>query len=1054
MAGRFFLRSKTFFQTVFFLSLLLALPSVSAWGQDAQITGTVLDPSKAVIPNASIEIVDIATELKWETRSNGDGRYLAPPLPAGSYRITVQAPNFETQVLENVKLNVAGKVSLDFVLHPGSISQSVTVDGGGININTTDASVSTVIDRQFVENLPLNGRSFQSLMTLAPGVIVVPSQGVGQSGELSVNGQRTEANYFTVDGVSADTGASVSSSGFTGAGFTGATPGETALGTTQSLVSIDALQEFRAITSTYSAEYGRSPGGQFALTTRSGTNQYHGTLFDYLRNDALDANSWFNGYTNTPPIAKQALRQNDFGGTLGGFLDIPHLYNGRDKTFFFFSYEGLRLINPTPSQLYEVPSNALRQAAPAALQPFLAAFPVSNQPDNGNGLSYYTAGYSAPSSIDTSSIRIDHSFSDKFKIFGRYSDSPSNSTARQPSDLAQVNATIINVKTITLGATNVFGPEMDNEFRFNVTGNDYKSSRTLDNFGGATPLNIGNVPGLQPGSWLTFFLFYDLYPYYLLEPQSNRERQLNVVDTFTHALGRHNLKYGVDYRRLVASEALPSQWEVGFYYDEASVLSNQTSGINFYNQTINMKAVYPNTSLFVQDEWKVSDRLNLSYGLRWELNPAPHDANGNTPYTVDQITDLSTVTVAPKGTPLWQTVYTNSAPRLGAAYQLRRVPGSDTIVRAGVGLYYDTGTELAADGYYGVGTTGFESFNGDAFPLTTAQIATVPKPSAAPPYNAAVWGFDPHLKTPYTVQWNAAVEQQLGEQQTLNINYVASASRRLLTQNFYSPNLLGNPNFVSGNGLYLTTNRANSDYESLQVRFQRTLSHSFQGLLSYTWSHSLDNASSNFTIYELERGPSDFDIRNNFQAALSYEIPGQYQNSWTSYALRHWALDARVSARSALPVDIISNTTIDSDSGTGLTFHPDRVTDQPLYIHNSQVATGRQINPAAFVEKEDTNGNVIEGDAGRNSARGYDAVQADITLRREFPFTERVGLQFRAEAYNILNHPSFGSIYNSLANGPLFGQAYTTENSQLGGLSSIYQVGGARSMQLSLKLHF
>ncbi|WP_263359114.1 TonB-dependent receptor [Acidicapsa ligni] len=1051
MAGRPSLRLNLFHSSLLFLLLLLP---VATWAQNAQITGTVIDPSKAVIANASIEIVDTATQLKWDTKSNEDGRYTAPPLPAGTFRITVQVPNFETQVLENVKLNVAGKVSLDFVLHPGAISQSVTVDGSGININTTDASVSTVVDRQFVENLPLNGRSFQSLMTLAPGVSIVPSQGVGQSGELSVNGQRTEANYFTVDGVSANTGASVSPSGFTGAGFTGATPGETALGTTQSLVSIDALQEFRAITSTYSAEYGRTAGGQFALYTRSGTNQYHGTLFDYLRNDALDANSWFNGYTNTPPIAKQALRQNDFGGTIGGFLDIPHLYNGRDKTFFFFSYEGLRLINPTPSQLYEVPSTALRQAAPAALKPFLAAFPVSSEPDNGNGLSYYNAGYSAPSSLDTSSIRIDHSFGDNFKIFGRYSDSPSDSTARQSSDLAQVNATIRNVKTVTLGATNVFGPKMNNELRFNVTGNDYKSARTLDNFGGATPLNEGGVPGLQSGSWLTFFLFYDLYPYYLLEPQSNRQRQVNFVDTFTQTLGRHTLKYGVDYRRLVSSEELPSQWEVGFYYDEASVLSNQAGGINFYNQTINMKAVYPNTSLFVQDEWKVNDRLSLSYGLRWELNPAPHDANGNTPYTVNQITDLSTVTLAPKGTPLWQTVHTNFAPRLGVAYQVHHAPGADTILRAGAGLYYDTGTELAADGYYGVGTTGFKSFNGDAFPLTTQQIATVPTPSAAPPYNVAVWGFDPHLKTPYTVQWNVAVEQQLGEQQTLNINYVASASRRLLTQNFYSPDLLGNPNFVSGNGLYLTTNRASSDYESLQARFQRTLAHGFQALLSYTWSHSLDNSSSNFTIYELERGPSDFDIRNNFQAALSYEIPGHYQNAWTSYVLGHWALDARISARSALPVDIISSTTIDSDSGTGLNFHPDRVTDQPLYIRNPQIATGRQINPTAFVEKDDANGNVIEGNAGRNSARGYDAVQADMTLRRDFPFTERVGLQFRAEAYNLFNHPSFGSIYTSLANGSLFGQAYTTEDTQLGGLSSIYQVGGARSMQVSLKLHF
>jgi len=1034
------------------LALLFALPSL-LHAQDAQITGIITDTSKAVISNASIQILNTNTLIKRDAKSNKAGVYVAPSLPPGQYQITVQALNFETQVVQNLNLQVAGNVSLDFILHPGAVNQSVTVDGSGITLNTTDASVSTVIDRQFVENLPLNGRSFQSLITLSPGVSVVPSSGVGQSGEISVNGQRTEANYFTVDGVSANTGASVSSSGATGAGFTGATPGETALGTTQSLVSIDALQEFRASTSTYSAEYGRTPGGQFSFQTRSGTNQYHGTVFDYLRNDALDANSWFNGYTS-PVVPKQALRQNDFGGTLGGYLDIPHIYNGKDKTFFFFSYEGLRLVNPTPSQLYEVPSTSLRQAAPAVLQPFLSAFPISTLPDNGNGLSYYYAGYSAPSSLDTSSIRIDHSFSDRFKIFGRYSDSPSDSTSRQPTNLAQVNSTIRNVKTVTLGLTTILSPKIDNELRFNVTGNDYKSARTLDTFGGATPLNLANVPGLQSNSWLTYFLFYDLYPYYLLEPQSNRERQVNVVDTFTHTIGRHNLKYGVDYRRLVVSEALPPLWEVAFYYNEAEVLANQTGGINMYKQSINMKAVYPNTSLFVQDEWKLNDRLNLSYGVRWELNPAPHDANGNTPYTVNEITNLATATLAPKGTALWNTSYTNFAPRLGAAYRIHDTPGSATVFRVGAGLFYDTGTQLAADGYYGVGTTGFKSFAGDAFPLTTTQIDSVPQPSANAPYNVAVWGFDPHLKTPYTIQWNAAVEQQLGEQQTLNINYVASASRRLLTQNFYRPDLLGNANFSAGNGLYLTTNRAASDYQSLQVRFQRTLAHGFQGLLSYTWSHSLDDASSNFTIYELERGPSDFDIRNNFQAALSYDVPGNYANRLVSYSLKHWSLDARISARSALPIDIISNTVIDSGSGQGQYFHPDRVTSQPLYLRNPLVATGRQINPAAFKELDDANGNVIEGNAGRNSARGYDAVQADMTLRRDFPFTERVGLQFRAEAYNLFNHPSFGSVYNSLANGSLFGQAYTTEDTQLGGLSSIYQVGGARSMQVALKLHF
>jgi hypothetical protein len=1024
--------------SLFFLVLLGILFSHPSLAQNAQMSGTVADPSKAVIPNAQLEIVNTATLVKWATRTNEDGRYAAPSLLPGVYRITISAPDFETQVLENLHLNVAGKVSLDFVLHAGAVSQSVVVNGDGIELNTTDASVSTVIDHQFVENLPLNGRSFQSLMTISPGVSVVPSSGVGLSGEISVNGQRTEANYFTVDGVSANTGASVSSSGATGAGFAGATPGETALGTTQSMVSVDALQEFRALTSTYSAEYGRTPGGQFAISTRSGTNQYHGTAFDFLRNDALDANSWFNGYTNTPSLAKQALRQNDFGGTVGGYLDIPHLYNGRDKTFFFFSYEGLRLVNPSASTLYEVPSTTLRAAAPPSLQPFLNAFPISTQADNGNGLSYYTAGYSAPSSLDTSSIRIDHNFNERFRLFGRYNDSPSSSATRQPSDLAQVNATIRNVKTATIGLSATVNARMENELRFNVTGNDYKSARYLDTFGGATPLDLGKVDSLNSGSWLTFFLFYDLYPYYLLEPQSNRERQVNFVDTVSHTIGRHNLKYGIDYRRLVTSEALPSLWEVGFYYNEAAVLANQASGINLYKQSINMKAVYPNTSLFVQDEWKINDRLNLSAGLRWEVNPATHDANGNTPYTVDQILDLTTAKLAPKGAALWKTTYANFAPRLGVAYQLRRAPNTGTVLRTGAGLFYDTGTALAADGYYGVGTTGFKSFNGDAFPVTAAQIDSVPLPNANAPYNVAVWGFDPHLKLPYTTEWNAALEQQLGAQQSLTVNYVGSASHRMLTQNFYRPDLLGNTNFSAGNGLYLTTNRAKSDYDALQVRFQRTLSRGFQGLLSYTWAHSIDNASSNFTVYELERGPSDFDIRNNFQAALSYEIPGHWQNPKIDYVLQHWALDSRVSVRSALPVDVLSATTVDSGSGTGQTFHPDRVANQPLYLHNSTLATGRQINPAAFAEKQDANGNVIEGNAGRNAARGYDAVQADMTLRRDFPFSQRVGLQFRAEAYNLLNHPCFGAVYNSLATGSLFGKAYNTQDTQMGGLSSIY----------------
>lgn len=1011
------------------------------WGQTAQVTGVVRDSSHANVPSATVKLRNEKTGETFSGETNRSGFYTMTGLQPGLYTVTVSSAGFATEVEKNITIDVAAKIARDFELKIGSTADTVEVSDSGVNINTVDATVSTVIDRRFVENLPLNGRSFQSLMTLAPGTAVVPSSGSGSSGEISVNGQRTEANYYTIDGISANTGATVSTSGTPGAGFSGATPQGSALGTTQSIVSIDALEQFRATTSSYSAEYGRTPGGQFSFSTRGGTNQWHGSAFDYLRNDALDAKNWFD-------TTKLPERQNDFGGTLGGPIRIPHLYDGRDKSFFFFSYEGLRLTSPVAATLYQVPSNDLRQTAPAALQPFLASFPVSNNPDLGNGLAYYTAGYTAPSRLDTSSIRIDHSLSDRFKIFGRYSDVPSQSQSRQSTDLAQVNETVRNVKTVVVGANMMFTPSMANEFRVGLTGNDYKSNRYLDNFGGATPVPLSTAPGLSNGDWMTFFLFYGLYPYYLIEPQSNRQRQFNLTDAMTQTIGRHNIKYGVDYRRLVTSEQLPPLWEVTFFYNKQQVMDNTPAGVYVYTQDINMKAVQKNFSAFLQDEWKVNQRLSISAGLRWDVNPPPTDANGNTPYTVNQITDLATTTAAPKGTSLWKTTYGNFAPRLGVAYQVSNLPHYETTLRAGGGLFFDTGQALSAQGYYGIGTTGFASYT-TSFPATLEQVRATPLPSASAPYNAPIYAYDPNLKLPYTGQWNVALEQALGDHQSLTINYVASAGRNLLVQRFYHPESYGNAAFSQGKGLYITNNAATSDYNSLQVKFDRKLSHGLQMLATYTWSHGFDTATTNFTVYELERGPSDYDIRHNFQAALSYDIAGHYSNSALAYLLQHWSADARISARSSLPVDILRAATQDYSSGTAVSYHPNYDRTKPLYLYGNYPG-GRVINYAAF----DPDG-TGEGNAGRNLARGFDAVQTDVTLRRDFPIHNDIGVQFRAEAYNVFNHPIYGSIYDSLSTGStLFGQTYNTQNNQLGGLSSLYQVGGPRSMQVSLKLHF
>lgn len=389
------------------LLILCATNLLKAQSTDATISGVVVDPSGKVITDAVIEILNEATGVHYSSRTNGTGIYSVTVLPPGQYIVQVSKIGFKTLIKPDIVLNLQSALALNFTLPIGAASESVTVDAGASSINTTDGSVSTVIDRQFVENMPLNGRSLQSLISLAPGVVQTPipyGSSSGNSGEFSVNGQRTESNYYTVDGVSANVG--TGSNGSYTAGAAGLLPAQTALGTTQSMASVDALQEFRINTSTYSAEYGRTPGGQISLQTRSGTDALHGSLFDYFRNDALDANNWFNDHT-TPTTAKTAERQNDFGGTLGGPLYLPHIYDGRKRTFFFYSYEGLRLSIPTPATISEVPDSALRQSTASGLQPLINAFPIANGAEvpGAPGLAYFTAAYSVPSGLNTNSIR-------------------------------------------------------------------------------------------------------------------------------------------------------------------------------------------------------------------------------------------------------------------------------------------------------------------------------------------------------------------------------------------------------------------------------------------------------------------------------------------------------------------------------------------------------------------------------------------------------------------------------------------------------------------------
>jgi hypothetical protein len=1027
---------------------------------DAQISGRIQDEQDAGIPGVEVVVENADTGITYKIRTNSEGFYSFPHLLPGRYLMSVRKDQFRTISVTGIVLHVQDDLSRNFTLRVGSSSESITVTADQNNINTTDGSVSTVIDRQFVENIPLNGRSFQDLLTLAPGVALVGNFAnggyggiaVGDRGEMTVNGQRTEANNFTVDGVSANTG----SAAMSGAGISGSLPGETVLGTTQSIVSIDALQEFRASTSTYSAEYGRTPGGQFSFSTRSGTNAWHGSAFDYFRNDVLDANNWFNNYAN-PQIPRQAERQNDFGGTLGGPIIIPGLYSGRDKTFFFFSYEGLRLTVPRPYQQYSVPDLTLRQQAPAAIQPFLNAFPKPNGAEDGlnDGLAYLNVAYSSPSSLDNVGIRLDHSFSERLKLFGRYANTPSSGWSYYYVP-GNKQITAINVRTLTVGATSSITPSQANEFRLNITQNNFDNDRTSTSFDGATPFDFSNVAGpngttAKPlGSFEDFGLYFGGSSEWVISGNINSQRQYNITDAYTWSHAAHQFKFGVDWRRLTTYVAPTTNVQAVFFYSEASVLANSADFVLVGANTIQpVTPVYHNFSAFTQDEWKATQRLSLSLGLRWDINPAPGNLTGPPPYTVDQITNLAATQLAPASTPLWKTDWLGFAPRIGLAFQLRQAPGHETVLRTGFGLFYDMGNAVSSDGFNGyLGYSSFSYLSGVSLPLTSAQVTLSP-PSVAPPYNNTVYAFDPNLKLPYTMQWNLAVEQGLGANQTLTVSYVGSGGRKLLSTLFYYP--LNNPNFSSGDGLDVTANGASSNYDALQVKYQKSMSHGVQALGSYTWSHSIDDLSSNFFINgSLLRGSSDFDIRNNFQAAVTYDVPGTYSNAFASAALRHWGLDTRISARSALPVDVTGSGST-APNGQREYFHPNLVPGQPIYLYGSQYPGGRVINYNAFVDAPAG----VEGNFPRNYLRGFGAVQADLALRRDFPIHEGLHLQFRAEAFNVFNHANFGAIYSYLPYGPnLFGYAYQTLNNSLGGLNSLYQSGGPRSLQLMLKLAF
>jgi hypothetical protein len=1054
-----------FIVTAACLFAALSFGSVYAQSPNASIRGIVFDPDAKSIPGAEVIVVSDATGLKYVTSTSNDGIYAVENLPPGSYRVQVSRFGFKTIIKPDIILNVQDSLTLNFALPIGASNVSVTVEGGAPLINTTDASVSTVVDRQFADNLPLNGRSFQTLIYLTPGVVVTPTN-QADNGQFSVNGQRAASNYWMVDGVSANVG--VGAGVVPGNGVGGTLGSFSALGGTNSLVSVDAMQEFRIQTSTFAPEFGRTPGAQISIASRSGTNQFHGTAFDYLRNDLFDANNWF---ANSAGLAKPRERQNDFGGTVSG----PAL---RDRLFFFFSYEGLRLRLPATT-LSEVPDLASRQNANAAMQPYLNAYPLpSGADDPASGVAEFNASYSNPASLDAYSLRTDYRLNDRWTLFGRYNYSPSEFVARggstQASPLSDVQPTQITTETATFGATWAISPVGTNDLRFNYSRTSAHSNYYLDDFGGAIPLTTFPFPSgyTSQNSLFTLYIlnlqgstFLPVGPY-----SDNIQRQVNVVDTLAWQRGSHSLKFGVDFRRLHPTSDPRTYQQQAFFSTVANAAQGQarTGRVSSYNEA---DLLFRNLGLFAQDTWRTLPRLTITYGLRWDIDFSPASSSGPNMAAVTgyNLTDFSNLAVAPTGTEAFRTTYNDFAPRLGLAYQLSPRTDWQTVLRGGFGVFYDLASSEAGN-LLGIAAPPFSNYNlfrNVPFPFTNAQIAPVSIPATGTLSN--LFSFNPDLKLPYTLEWNVALEQSLGQNQSVSATYIGARGSRLL-QTTQIVNPPSNPG-LSG---FFIDNTSSSNYNALQLQFRRRLNRGLQVLASYTYAHSIDTASagsygtgSNSGLPgsgNVNRGSSDFDIRHSVSLGLTYDVPAPKKSVLAKAIFGGWSTENLLLVRSAPPVDLIDENYFAFDGGVIANVRPDVVLGQAIYLYGPQYPGGKAFNPEAFTDPpaDVATGNPLrQGTLGRNALRGFGATQWDFAVHRDFPIHESMKLQFRAEMFNVLNHPNFGPPNNEFGIGG-FGIAAQTLSQSLsavgsagaGGFNALYQVGGPRSVQLALKLLF
>ncbi len=1043
------LRGKLFPLVAFFVLFLATTAGILAQST-ASLGGTVTDGSGGVVPGAAVVARNQATGVEFSTTTDSAGAYLFPSLPIGTYRLETKATNFQTSVLTDIKLEVASSQTRDIQLKIGQASQVVEIVADAITVETNTNSMSQVISDKTVQEIPLNGRHFTDLSLLTAGTVTPPANGFltaplrGQ-GSFAINtaGQREDTTNWLVNGINLND-------------------------PVQNQITfqppIDTLAEYKIDNSTFPAQYGRNSGAIVNLATRSGSNEYHGEAFDFLRNNALDARNFFNPkvLSNGTPQAQAPLQRNDFGATFGGPIK-------KNKLFFFLAYEGIRQ-NQAVTVSSPVPSINQRNAVTStAVQDLLSLVPVANLVGNGdpadpNTFTLFAGGTAAKVNLNQGSADIDYVISDRDRIHGYFVyQRDLRQEPQQSTNLPGFGDTRDGKRSLmTLSEDHVFSSTLTNTVRLGYNRiHLFFTPTQLD------PTAFGiNMPAGGPGAvGLPNIVVTGAMSFGgpVGEPQGRGDTTVVLNDTLSWLRGRHTFTFGGEIRRGYNNNVALNVGSFS-YPNLNAFLNDAATSFSVLLGAGNDRITIPSYAGFAQDSYKLTSNFTINLGLRYEWNSTPYEAR-------DRFTnfDLATGTLIPASQP-YQTNNKNFEPRIGFAWD----PFKDgkTSVRAGYAI-----TTQAANSNI---ITGLSSSPPFALPLNIgAANIRLENPSAA--VSTVSLGpslINPDFKNAYAQDWNLSIERQLTSSMGLTVAYVGTKGTHLqITENYNQPLLVGgdydvvrpyltlptsspilpaqcaapNPPCTFGSNLNRVDSPGNSNYNALWITLKKNLARGLQFSTSYTWSKAFDyNSLSSAESIPLQNaydprgdyGLSEYDVRNRIVFSGFYELPFKRENRF----IGGWQVGVITQAQSGSPLTPLSTVNVAASvpgKNITLALRPDLTAAPQITGDPNQWFVDKTV----FVAPCDSTTKLCHpGGMARDSVRGPDFVNTDFNISKNTKLNEKMNLIFRTEFFDIFNHPNFGN--PSLAVGTAnFGRIFSTR-------FPTGDFGSARQIQFGLKLQF